>query len=283
MHRRLTVPGHDAGKCSGERLGNGGRNGNKKPFTNGPWLIAGPVRVILAGPHSAARQGGFSLLPSVQEKRGHSATGLGKGLGSLENSIMQPTIRRAALRALCAAGLALSVAACATTGSSVAPDYATYMAEAEAALEAGQAEEALHAYWRAASSEPGRKEPWQQITQLHSEAGRSVQALAAAEEVLHRDPADAEAGHLFITNALQATGRALNRVGAGDDSLHATFLPEARALVAQMIAVFGDDTVPEEVRTKLGKQAVDRYKASHPQREVPKKPPSDPLDVLGGH
>lgn len=196
---------------------------------------------------------------------------------------MQPTIRRAALRALCAAGLALLAAACATTGSSVAPGYAVYMAQAEAALEAGQPEEALHAYWRAASSEPGRKEPWQQMTQLHSQAGRSVQALAAAEEVLQRDPADADANHLFITNALQATARALNRVGAEDESLQTTFLPEARTLVAQVIALFGDTTVPEEVRTKLGKQAVDRYKASQPQREVPKKPPSDPLDVLGGH
>lgn len=113
--------------------------------------------------------------------------------------------------AIAALVLIATLAACATTPQPEPPGYADLLALGQAA-EAGQPAAALDAYTRAAQVDPSRKEPWLRIAMLHRDAGRPVQALAAAEETLQRDPSDVVANEVFIGSGLQIARQTMQRL-----------------------------------------------------------------------
>jgi len=190
-------------------------------------------------------------------------------------------------RLLGAAGLLLALGACASLAGRPAPlDYAAMMAVAQAHAEAGQAEAAVTALTQAAELEPAHKEPWLRIAELRAAQGRHVDALAAAEQVLRRDPADGAAYEITIASGLRVAQRTLERLRGSaqppDDARRA----QAQMIAALMTEVFGPELlVSEEFKTQLARDAINRYRAARikrlPDARKP-EPKGDPLDLLGG-
>ncbi|MGQ4583415.1 tetratricopeptide repeat protein [Lysobacter sp. F60174L2] len=186
-----------------------------------------------------------------------------------------------------AAGLLLALGACASlSGKPAPPDYAGSMAIAQTHADTGQVEAAVAALSQAAALEPAHKEPWLRIAQLRAAQNRHVDALAAAEQVLRRDPADSAAYAITIDSGLQVAQRTLERLRGSaqppDDARRA----QAQLIAALMAEVFGPELlVSEEFRTQLARDAIDRYRAARnkrlPDARKP-EPKGDPLDLLGG-
>ena len=196
---------------------------------------------------------------------------------------MNRMMPRAPLRNAGATLLALLLGGCATLGVEQAPGYQELFDQAEAELAAGEPDDARLAFARAARADPVRKEPWQRIAALDAQSGRPLQAMAAAAEVLQRDPGDAEAERAFLDGALAAAQQALARLDGGDAARLAPYGDAAAQLVATLVGLYGEEAIPAEVRERLARKAVEQFKSTRPiRREAPEKAPSDPLDVLGG-
>lgn len=189
-----------------------------------------------------------------------------------------------------AAGLAaslLALAGCATVPDPVVPDSADAMAVAREHIAVGQTREAVAALQRAAAMEPASKEPWLGLARLRATQGRPVDALAAAEQVLRRDPTDQAAFEITVDSGLQVALQTMKRLRAAE----AGQAPEkgraelAAAIAAVMADVFGPELlISDETRARLAQKAVADYRASRAERlpEAQEKPKGDPLDLLGG-
>lgn len=188
------------------------------------------------------------------------------------------------------AWLTLALAGCAT----VAPQphhpvgdgdggYGQLMAMANTHAAVGETDLALAAFAHAATSDPARKEPWLRIAHLRAGNGEPAQAMLAAAEVLRRDPTDAAANDIYLAGGLQIASDTLQRLRASDASRHAQYRPQAQALLEMLAQVYAmDELLPEDVRTRLAQQAVEQWQAEHPQPAEQAKPPTSPLDILGG-
>lgn len=200
---------------------------------------------------------------------------------------LRDTVPVTGLRAIACGLLVAALGACATLASP-APDYGQYVAAAESATGAGDADAALTAWHQAASADPARKEAWQEIAVLQAEDGQWAQALVANQTVLQLDPQDTAAAGRFIDASLRLARQALQRPGQGEAEQVDAHRSEAEALLAQLIEVFGASAIPADVRQSLGKAAVDKYKSRLPRplpgRQTPQAPekPADPFDMLGG-
>lgn len=185
-----------------------------------------------------------------------------------------------------AAALLLALGACATLAEPAAtPDYDGAMAIARTQVEAGQVREAVATFGQAAAMQPARKEPWLRIARLRAGQGRHVDALAAAEQVLRRDPADQVAYGITIGSGLQVALQTMRRLRAAGQAPDDERAEQARAIALLMTEVFGPELlIPDELRTRLAQEAIENYKSTRAERlpEAQKKPKGDPLDLLGG-
>ena len=194
---------------------------------------------------------------------------------------------RAVCSLLAAAGLAVGIGGCATVGTPDAAQYGDHMARAQAAEDAGSSRRAVAAYRAAADADPARKDPWTEIARVEAEQQRPVEALAAVQEVLRRDPADPDASRLYLDVILQLTADAVARMRALAPEQREAYLGRAQGLVEEAIVLFGDAVVPARDRARYGSEAVERYRRNLPaappdiRHEEHEKAP-DPLDVLGG-
>ncbi|MGH8086481.1 MAG: tetratricopeptide repeat protein [Lysobacter sp.] len=186
------------------------------------------------------------------------------------------------------AGLAvllLALAGCATLPEPSAPDDGDAMTAARYHLATGQTREAVAALERAAAMEPASKQPWLEIARLRATQGRHVDALAAAEQVLRRDPADQTAYDITVGSGLQVALQTMKRLRASGQAPDDGRKEQAAAIAVLMAEIFGPELlISAETRTRLAKEAVENYKASRAERlpEAQKKPKGDPLDLLGG-
>lgn len=170
------------------------------------------------------------------------------------------------------------------------PGYDDLLAMAGDFHASGNDRAATELYRHAAAVEPSRKEPWQHIARIHLAAGRPGLALVAAEEVLHRDPADEFANEVYISSAMAIARDAMQRLLASGAVPGEEGLARARQLVAAMGLVYGyDELIREEFKVRCAQRAVQRYldKRSEPCRRLPptgqqEKAQRDPLEVLGG-
>ncbi len=184
-----------------------------------------------------------------------------------------------------AAALVLVLGSCATLAEPAAPDYDESMAMAWTHVAADQPRAAITALQQAAMLEPARKEPWLEIARLRAGQGRHIDALAAAEQVLRRDPADPAAADVTLTSGLEVARQTMKRLQAGGQVPSERQHEQAQAIAVLMAEVFGPEfLVPAEVKTQLAQAAAEQYKATRAaqlpdaQKEEPK---GDPFDLLG--
>lgn len=169
------------------------------------------------------------------------------------------------------------------------PPYDDLLAMAGEFSASGNDRAAMELYRNAAAMAPARKEPWQHLARMNLASGRPSLALVAAEEVLHRDPADETASEVYIASSLEIARDAMQRLLASGATPGEGDLARAQRLVAQMGLVFGDEKlIREEITARRAQRATQRYldSPSPPCRsrslEVQEKARPDPLEVLGG-
>lgn len=183
------------------------------------------------------------------------------------------------------AALLLALGGCATLAEPAPPGHGDSMAMARSYVEAGQPREAMAALERAAAMQPASKEPWLEIARLRAAQGRHVDALAAAEQVLRRDPTDQAAYDITIGSGLQVALQTMKRLRASGQAPGEDRSEQAGAIAVLMAEVFGPEfLIPADVKAGLAQQAVENYKATRAERlpEAQEKPKGDPLDLLGG-
>jgi predicted Zn-dependent protease len=106
------------------------------------------------------------------------------------------------------------LSACGTTepvaGAAARPaTVAAAMAEADAAVQAGQHDRAFAILKRAGSSFPTDKTPWVRMAQMHFDGTHYGAAIVDAQEALQRDPDDTLAHSIVAVSGLRVTSRAL--------------------------------------------------------------------------
>lgn len=180
--------------------------------------------------------------------------------------------------------LALGLAGCATVGPPAAVGYEDHMVAASAAEAAGSPRDAVLAYREAIAADPAAKAPWLEIARIEAGQQRPVEALAAAQEALRRDPADVDASALYLDVVLQLAAEGIARLRALVPEDRLAYLGRSQDLVADALELFGDDVVPPAARARFGSEAVERYRRNLPPVRVDEKQEkvSDPLNVLGG-
>lgn len=182
--------------------------------------------------------------------------------------------------------LLLLLVACASTPEERAPGYTELITMAEVARDAGQHDATLAAYERAAFADPARKEPWQRIARLHHERGHLALALAAAEQTLQRDPADAAANAIYIDAGLRVAADALRRMRLAG-SPDAASKAQAVDIAAQLVDIYGaDSVVPASLQRLYARRGEQRCRATAARAVTPAKPSipaprHDPLEMLG--
>lgn len=183
------------------------------------------------------------------------------------------------------AALLLALGACATFPEPEPANRGGAVAIARDRLAADQVREAVTVLERAATLQPARKEPWLAIARLRAGQGRHVDALAAAQQVLRRDPSDQAAHEIMIDSGLQVSLRTMQRLRASGQAPGEERSLQAEAIAQQMAEVFGPEVlIPAEARTHIAQEAVEKYKATRSERllEAQETQKGDPLDLLGG-
>ncbi|WP_296944932.1 M48 family metallopeptidase [uncultured Massilia sp.] len=110
------------------------------------------------------------------------------------------------------------LAACASTGPAPvaaarpAPTVGAAMAEADAAVMAGQNDKAYTILQKAGASFPTEKTPWVRMAQMRFDGANYGEAIVNALEALERDPDDTLANSIVAVSGLRVTSRALSEL-----------------------------------------------------------------------
>ncbi|HEY0064735.1 MAG TPA: hypothetical protein VGC21_21640 [Telluria sp.] len=114
-----------------------------------------------------------------------------------------------------------------------APKLSELLAQATQAAAAGQTEQAISSWKKAALAFPAEKTPWASIAQSRYEAGQYGEAITAAQEVLVRDPNDKPANGIIAISGLRLSVRALGDLGR-QSSLTGALRTESQQLAKQL-------------------------------------------------
>jgi predicted Zn-dependent protease len=109
---------------------------------------------------------------------------------------------------------AVLLSACTSTGPTVAGtkpagNVTAAMAEADAAVMAGQNDKAYAILSKASASFPTEKTPWVRMAQMRFDSANYGEAIVNALEALKRDPDDTLANSIVAVSGLRVTSRAL--------------------------------------------------------------------------
>ncbi len=190
----------------------------------------------------------------------------------------------------CVVGLALAGSGCATLSEGATPDYVRSMSDAELAMRGDDAFAAVAAYRRAAEAAPSLALPWLQIAEIEAGLADWPQAVAAAREVLLREPDNAVARELHLRGSLQLADDSLQYLPANPSDADNDVLEMASGLLDGLIQALGDEAIPAATRKRLEAQYEGRPRRAGPRvtpvrananPKSPDKPAVDPFDVLG--
>jgi tetratricopeptide (TPR) repeat protein len=148
--------------------------------------------------------------------------------------LMIPTLFCGALLAGCASGGAGSGAK--------APTIAAAMADADAAVLAGQGEKAYAILKGAGSAFPTEKTPWQRMAQMRFDAGNYGEAIVDALEALERDPDDTLANSIVAVSGLRVSSKALADL-TQKNNLSGTVRSEAEDLAKLLRSALGENVL----------------------------------------
>lgn len=162
---------------------------------------------------------------------------------------------------------------CATTDKGVAsapkvPTIADSMAQADAAVMAGQNDKAYAILKSASGANPTDKTPWVRMAQMRFDSGSYGEAIVNALEALSRDPDDTLANSIVAVSGLRVTSKAL-----ADLSQKNNITGNVRS-EAQELAKLLRTSVGQEELVQGGTRATQRKEA--PKRAISTSAPKPP-------
>jgi len=149
----------------------------------------------------------------------------------------------------------LLLSACATDGVSVRsekPQAATLdraIADANAALAAGQSDKAQTILKSAATSYPADKTPWLQMAQMKFDRASYGEAIMNALEALQRDPNDKLGNSIVAVSGLRLSTKALADLSQ-QNNLNGSLRSEAQDLAKLLRTSLGEDVLVPGVNTR---------------------------------
>ena len=135
-----------------------------------------------------------------------------------------------------------STAPAAGTAGKSAPTMATAMAEADAAVLAGQTDKAYVILKNAGSTFPTDKTPWVRMAQMRFDSTNYGEAIVDAQEALQRDPDDTLAHSIVAVSGLRVTSGALADLSK-KNNLTGNVRTEARDLARLLRASLNEDVL----------------------------------------
>lgn len=147
----------------------------------------------------------------------------------------------------CVASLLL-LSACATDGASVRPEKPqvvtldSALAQADAALVAGQIDKAQAILQSAAGNYPADKSPWLHMAQMKFDRASYGEAIINAQEALQRDPNDKLGNSIVAVSGLRLSTRALADLSQ-QNNLNGSLRSEARDLARLLRSSLGEDVL----------------------------------------
>lgn len=187
-------------------------------------------------------------------------------------------------RLIPAVACAALLAACGTTGGGAGAaakvaSVATAMAEADAAIAAGQADKAYTLLKGAAQAFPTDKTPWVRMAQMRFDAKNYGEAIVNAQEALERDPEDTLAHSIAAVSGLRVTSEALTDLSRMK-KINSDVKSEAQDLAKLLRASLGEEElVPGGTKRKDTTRRTTR--ASAPPGQTPAKNTASSNDPFG--
>jgi predicted Zn-dependent protease len=175
------------------------------------------------------------------------------------------------------------LSACASTGTAPeashavvknAPTMAGAMADADAAVLAGQNDKAYAILKKAGGSFPTDKTPWVRMAQMHFDSTNYGEAIVEALEALERDPDDTLANSIVAVSGLRVTSKALADLSQ-KNNLTGNVRTEAQDLAKLLRASLNEDVlVPNNRPVATHVRETARKAATHATAS------SDPFGTL---
>ncbi|KGF81122.1 hypothetical protein IA69_13735 [Massilia sp. JS1662] len=165
-----------------------------------------------------------------------------------------------------------STAPTASHAGKAAPTMASAMAEADAAVLAGQNDKAYAILKNAGTAFPTDKTPWVRMAQMHFDSTNYGEAIVDALEALERDPEDTLANSIVAVSGLRVTSKALSDLSQ-KNNLTGNVRTEAQDLAKLLRTSLNEDVlvpnnrpaaprVKETVKKAVGAASTARSTAS---------------------
>jgi hypothetical protein len=187
---------------------------------------------------------------------------------------VMPTVVCVAILSACAAG--------GQGAGSKPPTITAAMAEADAAVMAGQNDKAYGILKGASSAFPTEKTPWVRMAQMRFDSSNYGEAIVNALEALERDPDDTLANSIVAVSGLRVTSKALADLSQ-KNNITGNVRSEAQDLAKLLRTSLNEDVLVPGARPSKGKpDAAARRAISAPPASAPKPKAasSDPFDIL---
>lgn len=179
---------------------------------------------------------------------------------------------------------AVLLSACTSTGPTVAGtkpagNVTAAMAEADAAVMAGQNDKAYAVLQKASASFPTEKTPWVRMAQMRFDSANYGEAIVNALEALERDPDDTLANSIVAVSGLRVTSRALADLSQ-KNNLTGNVRTEAQELAKLLRANLNEN----ELLPGASRTASSRPKDTQVKKAIaapaPRPASSDPFGAL---
>lgn len=149
------------------------------------------------------------------------------------------------------------------------------LADADAALAAGQSEKAFALLERAGTSYPADKAPWLRMAQLRFDGSNYGEAIVNALEALERDPDDLLANSIVAVSGLRVASKALADLTL-KNNLSGTVRTEAQDLAKLLRASLGEEVLVPPAGKSSSRAAAKRAAAAISKRSSG----ADPFSAL---
>jgi tetratricopeptide (TPR) repeat protein len=183
---------------------------------------------------------------------------------------------------VCAVILSACASSGAGSGGKAAPTIAAAMADADAAVMAGQNDKAYAILKSAGSAFPTEKTPWLRMAQLRFDSTNYGEAIVDALEALERDPDDTLANSIVAVSGLRVTSKALADLSQ-KNNISGNVRTEAQDLAKLLRTSLGEEVLVPGAAKGRAKPASPRTIGGAPAPATAAKPKSasnDPFDAL---